>query len=46
MKRAIGRKIDQLKEDIFEEENIIMRLENGKLEMIIEAYKSYLSAKK
>ena len=43
MKRAIGRKFTQLNENDFETEETIMRLENSKLEMIINAYKSYLN---
>ncbi len=44
-RRAIGRKNAQLSDSSFEKDNTIMRLENDKLEMIIEAYKNYLSAK-
>ena len=42
MKRAIGTKIETLNDSTFENENTIIRLENSKLNRIIEAYKRYL----
>ena len=42
LKRAIGTKTDKINEAIYESEKTIVRLENNKLNRIINAYKNYL----